>query len=689
MNPRLAQSLSPYLRQHADNPVDWYPWGPEALAAARDSGKPILLSIGYSACHWCHVMAHESFEDPATAAVMNALFVNVKVDREERPDLDRLYQLAHQLLTRRGGGWPLTMFLTHDDQRPFFGGTYFPPEARFGLPAFRDLLQRVAQFYREQQPALRAQNDELVAALARIEYAGPRGDAPQPEAVRQTRRELEARFDRDHGGFSGAPKFPQPAALLRLLHAWHASATTEAPDLKALFMATFTLHRMAEGGLADQLGGGFFRYCVDAAWTIPHFEKMLGDNALLLGLYAEAWTATGEPLYGEVVAATAAFLQRELRAQGGGYYTALDADAGGAEGRYYVWSRAEIEAALGPDAVLFAARHGLDEAPNFEGRWHLRLARSVESLAAEAGGADALPQLQARLAGARAVLLELRAHRPPPGRDDKVLTAWNALAIRALARAARALDRNDLQAAALEALGFLRTTLWRNGRLHAAWHDGQLGRRAFLDDHVFLAAAACELLELRFDADLLAFATQLMDAVLARFAAPDGGFHFTADDDEPLIHRSLGFADDATPSGNAVAAEVLLRLGHLLGEPRYLAAAEGVLHAAGRALAEQPLAHLSLIEALDESLTPRRVVILRGTPARLAAWQAQLRRHYLPRTSVYAIPHDATDLPPALALREARGDIVAWVCRGGTCLPPLSSIEALAGVLELLPEGQH
>jgi uncharacterized protein YyaL (SSP411 family) len=688
MSNRLEGSLSPYLLQHADNPVDWYPWGPDALAAAAASGKPVLLSVGYSACHWCHVMAHESFEHGPTAALMNELFINVKVDREERPDLDRIYQLAHQLLTRRGGGWPLTMFLTHDDQRPFFGGTYFPREARGGLPGFAELLRRVAQFYAGNQAELRAQNTALLEALARIDAPQPSSEDPGTAALTAARQDLEARFDRENGGFGQAPKFPLPAAIVRLLHHWHATAGDEQPDLKALYMATLTLHRMAEGGLMDHLGGGFARYSVDAAWQIPHFEKMLYDNAALLALYSEAFRATGEPFYGEVATATAEFLLRDLRSPEGAFFSALDADSEGEEGRFYVWSRAQVEAALpAEDAALFAARYGLDGPANFEGRWHLRLARPLEELAqGRRFGSDDVAQLQMRLQSSVGQLLALRAQRVPPARDEKVLTGWNALTIRALARAAVALRREDLADAAILAMDFLRREAWRNERLYAVWRSGRAAQPAFLDDHVWLADAALELLEVRFDPALLDFAVALMDLVQLHFAAPGGGYYFTADDSEQLIHRSLRFDDDATPAGNGVAARVLLRLGHLLGQEDYLHAASALLRAAGPALGEQPLGHLTLIESLDEQLAPQTVIVLRGAAEHLATWQTEIRRHYLPRVRLLAIPAELEGLPPALALRVPRGDIVAYVCRGASCSAPLVTLRDLWAALQVVPQ---
>ncbi|MET0291565.1 MAG: thioredoxin domain-containing protein [Steroidobacteraceae bacterium] len=601
MSNRLRGSLSPYLLQHADDPVHWYPWGPEAFAEAVRTGKPVLLSIGYSSCHWCHVMARESFADPATAAAINERFVSIKVDREERPDIDRVYQLAHQLITRRVGGWPLTMFLSAD-RIPFFGGTYFPAAERAGLPAFTDLMGRIAAFHREQQAAMHVQNEALLTALARVDAPHPLPAPLQPgtaqQAVDAVRADLEQRFDAEHGGFGAPPKFPMPAALTRLLRHWQRTASSETPDLKALYLATLTLHRMAEGGLMDQLGGGFARYSTDAAWHVPHFEKMLYDNATLLELYAEAHSATGEPLYAEVAARTADFLLRDLRHRGGAFHGSLDADSDEGEGRFYLWTPDEVIAVLGAeDGALFNARHGLDGPANVDGRWHLRIARPLEELGDAAVIGPRLDALRKRL-------LEVRSGRTPPARDDKILAGWNALAIRALVVASRALKRPELLDAAAEALHFLRRELWRDGQLAGSWLEGRLGPSAFLDDHAYLADATIELLAARFDPVLLQFALDLAERLRTGFAAPTGGFHFTATDQEPLIHRTLRFDDDATPAGNAIAARVLLRLGHLTGRTELLDEAERTLLAAGTAPLEQPLGHLTLVESLDEWLHP-------------------------------------------------------------------------------------
>jgi uncharacterized protein YyaL (SSP411 family) len=681
---RLAAETSPYLQQHAGNPVDWYPWGDEALALARATGKPILLSIGYSACHWCHVMAHESFEDEATAALMNSLFVNIKVDREERPDIDRIYQLAHQMLTQRGGGWPLTMFLSHEDQRPFFGGTYFPDTPRYGMPSFKELLERVAQYYREHGDEIRNQNASLMEAFASLEPTAPASTVTLSDApLRAARAQLERQFDGKFGGFGAAPKFPHANNIERLLRDWHATAHTTAPDLQALYMATLTLKRMAEGGLNDQLGGGFARYSVDAFWMIPHFEKMLYDNALLLGVYADAALATGDELFLEVVRETADWLLRDLRAPEGGFRSSYDADSEGHEGKFYVWDRDQVRALLTPEEyAVFAPRFGLDRDPNFEQQsWHLHVFKESATLASELGLAPEL--VVARLQAARQKLLAQRVTRVAPGRDDKILTSWNALAIRGLALAARACWREPARAeryraAAAEAANFLRQQLWRDGRLLATYKDGRAHLAAYLDDYAYLIDALLCLLQQRWDSSLLAFTTELAEVLLRHFADHDqGGFFFTADDHEQLIHRTRSFGDDATPNGNAVAALGLQRLGYLVGETRYLAAAEGVLRAAWEPLNKAPYAHTSLLTALEEALNPPEIIILRGKLPQLDTWRSQIAALYAPRRLVLAIPDDAAGLPAALATKAARGALIAYHCRGSVCDAPITDPQLL------------
>jgi hypothetical protein len=677
MKNRLAQETSPYLQQHADNPVDWYPWGEEALRLARESGKPILLSVGYSACHWCHVMAHESFEDPEVARVMNELFVNVKVDREERPDIDQIYQAAQQMLTQRAGGWPLTMFLT-PDQVPFFGGTYFPKETRYGLPGFVDLMRRVRAYHDGKRGDIEAQNGELVAALARLQ---PRGgahpsefsDAPLAEAIAFH----EGTYDRARGGFGRAPKFPHPDAIEACLR--HHARTG---DARALEMAATTLARMAEGGIFDQLGGGFARYSTDDDWAIPHFEKMLYDNGPLIRLYADAWAITGEPLFARTVEETAAWVMREMQSPAGGYYSSLDADSEGEEGKFHVWTRKEVEALLAPEERAVAIPHyGFDRGPNFEGRaWNPVVAMPLRDIGARLGIGEA--QAAARLASARAKLLAARERRIRPGRDDKILTAWNALMIGGMAHAARVLGRDDWLASARRALGFLRETMWDGERLLATHKDGRTHLNAYLDDYAFLLAALLEMLQADFRAADLAWAEALGDALLDSFHDDaGGGFFFTSHDHERLIQRPKPGHDNATPSGNGVAAWALNRLAHLSGETRFQRAAEGTLALFWPALERSPGGFGSLGAALEETLAPPTTVIVNGPAADFGPWREALRRDYRPDTLVLFVPGDAASLPPPLA-KPAGPAVNAWVCQGVTCLAPVAEPGRLREMLK-------
>jgi uncharacterized protein len=676
----LAEETSPYLLQHANNPVEWYPWGEAALARARQEDKPILLSIGYSACHWCHVMAHESFEDPGTAAVMNELFINIKVDREERPDLDKIYQVAQQMLTHGPGGWPLTMFLAPEKQEPFFGGTYFPKEARFGLPAFGDLLRRVAQYYRQEKTQITSQNAQLEAALAQLVPQPVRGVVLDESPLSQARAVLGQSFDADFGGFTRAPKFPHPNSIERCMRHWYRSSSDTSPDLQALYMGSLTLTRMAEGGLYDQLGGGFARYSVDGAWMIPHFEKMLYDNAQLLCEYSRAHLATGEALFARISHETADWVLRDMRSPGGAFYSSLDADSQGHEGKFYVWTPGEVSALLtAEEYAAFAPRFGLDRPANFEGQWHLHTHASIDDIAA---ALKLSPEVVAsRIAAARAKLLKVRDLRIWPARDEKILTAWNALMIKGLAIASRVLDRPDLAEAASTAVDFIRHHLWRDGRLPASYKDGRAPLRAYLDDYAFLADALLELLQTRWRSSDLEFARQLAEVLLEQFADPkDGGFFFTAADHEKLIHRSKSFGDESLPSGNGVAASVLCRLGYLLGELRYLDAAERTLQAAWSGIQEYPQAHMSLVNALEDFLSSMQILVIRGAPESAAQWARDLGSLYAPTRMVFAIPEDA-ELPAALELKHALGETVAYLCRGMTCSAPLRSLEEITSAL--------
>jgi uncharacterized protein YyaL (SSP411 family) len=669
---RLSAETSPYLRQHADNPVDWHPWGGEALEKARREDKPILLSIGYSACHWCHVMAHESFEDPATAAVMNELFVNIKVDREERPDLDKIYQLAHQILARRPGGWPLTIFLDPRNHLPFFSGTYFPRTARYQLPDFTTILRRVAQHYHGNKKDLREHQESFMDILQSLRQGGG-AESPDEGVLSLARRELEGDFDPVNGGFGSAPKFPQATNLEFLLGCWRRSGRQ---DQAALAMVVKTLEKMAEGGLFDQVGGGFCRYSVDAAWQIPHFEKMLYDNGALLALYAEAWRASGHPLFRRAAEATAEWAIREMRAPEGGFFSALDADSEGEEGKYYVWDRKAARALLEADEYAVAELHyGLDQTPNFEGRWHLHVERPLSEAAARLG-IDA-GEAERRLASARAKLFAARETRVRPGLDDKILTAWNGLMIRGLAVAGRLFGRADFIGAAERAFDFLRRNCWEDGHLLAAYKDGKARLNAYLDDYAFLLEAGLELLQCRWRTDDLAWLLSLADRLLEGFEdSGQGGFFFTSGDHESLIHRPKGLADESMPSGNGVAALALLRLGRLLGERRYTDAAERTLKAAVPVLRQYPHGHGALLSALAEWLHPAEFVILRGRPEALPAW-TEAASAAGPRRLVFAIPNGEGELPGDLADRKAEPGEVAYLCTGTSCLPPVRSPDEL------------
>ena len=651
---RLSRETSPYLQQHAANPVDWYPWGAEALERARKEDKPILLSVGYSACHWCHVMAHESFEDPRVAAVMNRLFVNVKVDREERPDIDQIYQSAHQMLGSRSGGWPLTMFLAPDGA-PFFGGTYFPKDARHGLPGFPDLCERIAEIWRDRRADIAAQNQEVLKAFSRMlpQRATQRPDL-STAVLGDLLEQLRTNFDARHGGFGGAPKFPHPTDLELCLRKGAAD------------MTLLTLTRMCEGGIYDQLGGGFCRYSVDAEWQIPHFEKMLYDNGPLLQLLADAWLLGRDPLYARCAQETAGWIMREMQSPEGGYYSSIDADSEHEEGKFYVWDREEVRALLtGEEYRQVSAHFGLDQPPNFENRhWHLRVALPFQN--------EILLQ-QAK----RKLFLE-REKRIRPGRDEKILVSWNALAIRGMARAARVFGRADWLASARRALEFTRSRMWRDGRLLATYKDGKAHLNAYLDDYAFLIAALLELIQCDFELQDLNFAGQLAEVLIDRFEdRENGGFFFTARDHESLIHRPKPGHDNATPSGNAIAAWALGRLAALTGETSHARAAAGTLELFYPVMRAHPAGFGGMAIALDEQLALPRCLILRGKREALPGWQAELSREFLPDAMVLAIADGMAGLPALLDKPGRPEPVNGWLCRGVTCLAPMSDLVKL------------
>jgi uncharacterized protein YyaL (SSP411 family) len=680
---RLSDQTSPYLLQHADNPVNWYPWSDEALQLARQQNKPILLSIGYSACHWCHVMAHESFEDTETADVMNRLFINIKVDREERPDLDKIYQSAHSMLTNRSGGWPLTVFLTPDDQMPIFAGTYFPKTPRHGLPSFTQLLENIAHAFETRKEDIQQQCASLREVFDRLATQNSRPAAhlsSMPLDI--ARNQIEQQFDSRYGGYSQAPKFPHPAIIDRAIKHWARTSETGNPDSRILHTALFSLERMGSGGLFDHLGGGFCRYSTDEQWMIPHFEKMLYDNGPLLWLNAQAWCISNNQDYRDVAEETASWVMREMQSTQGGYYSALDADSEGEEGKFYIWTPESIRAELNEaEYELMTRRFGLDKPANFEGNWHLHAYVPYEDLAQLTG--QSTDAVRATMKSARNQLFKKREQRIHPGLDDKILTSWNGLMIRGMAAAGRLLDKPEYIDSATNAALFIHENLWHKGRLLATIKGEHAHLNAYLDDYAFMISGLLELLQARWDARLLSWAQQLADTLLDQFEdTENGGFYFTSHDHESLIQRTRTYSDDAIPSGNGIAAHALQLLGYLLAEPRYLDAAERCLRAAWHSINQAAISHCSLLEALDAHTNPPQVVIVRGTDSEQALWKSDLQGQYLPFTHIFWIPEAVSDLPPALAEKTADTSIVAYICEGLQCDPPVQSRDDWSAFIE-------
>lgn len=664
---KLAYETSPYLLQHADNPVDWYPWSEEALNKAREENKPIMLSIGYSACHWCHVMAQESFADPKTAQLLNQLFINIKVDREERPDLDKIYQTAHQLLTQQSGGWPLTTFLNPHDQTPFFSGTYFPPEPRYGILSFKEVAQRVADIFHSQFAAITEQNQRLREVLQQLaQHKNTSTDTLNSIPLTIATEQLVETFDAIDGGFYGAPKFPHPNNLERLLCYWYSTH-----DVKALNMTTFSLEKMALGGIYDQIGGGFYRYSVDAQWQIPHFEKMLYDNGQLLSVYAEAFAATQNSLFAHIVNESATWAIREMQAPEGGYYASLDADSEHHEGKFYYWDKDEIKRLLSSEEYKIATMYyGLNESPNFEGHWHLHVNQSLASLSTTVKNAAPLLHL------VQQKLLEARRKKIRPHRDEKILTAWNALMIKGIAMAGKHLKNPDFIASASRALDFIWQKMWKNQRLLASYKDGHAHLPAYLDDYAFLIDAILTLLEVRWRDDDLNFAIALADTLLLHFEdQQNGGFFFTANDHETLIQKPKPLMDEAIPAGNAIACYVLNRLGHLLGETRYLQAAERTLKYSWSAIVQLPSAYNTLLNALEEYLSPPEIIILRGAQNEMTTWQTLCSTGFNPHRLTFAIPNTVTQLPGILSNTTAKSPhVTAYFCKEHQCSAPIENL---------------
>ena len=683
---RLQDESSPYLLQHADNPVDWHPWGAAAFQLARELDKPVLLSIGYSACHWCHVMAHESFEDAATAGMMNALFVNIKVDREERPDVDDIYMGAVQALAGQGG-WPLTAFLLPDG-RPFYGGTYYPKTPRHGLPSFTQLLHAIHDAYRNRREQLEQQADNLHQALRRdvIAIGSPDDSGLTPDMLATAADKLLASMDREQGGFGAQPKFPNPISLEFLLR--HHARTG---DSEALQLLTFTLRKMAAGGIYDQIGGGFARYSVDAQWLVPHFEKMLYDNAQLSRLYLHAWQITGDAFFRDIAEDILDYILREMTAASGGFYSATDADSEGEEGKFFVWTIAEAREELSPlqenlprALEICIETYGMTALGNFEGSNILHLPRPLRETASALG--MPLAALESALEQIKARLYAARQERVPPGLDDKILCSWNGLMLASLAEAARVLGRADYLAAARRAGDFLLRQMLRAGdRLWRTHKAGLSKLNGYLEDYANLIDALLELYQATFDERYFAAALHLAEAALRHFRAADGGFYDTSDDHEALIVRPRNLQDNVTPSGNGMLATQLLRLGAYTGEARFGDAAREVLRKLSDVMPQVPQAFAQSLIATDSLVAGFAEVALVGA---LDSADAQdiLRSLRQPFRPNLITAHRLDDVAPTvIPLLEGRKRLnqrtTVYVCRDFACRLPVHTASETTALL--------
>jgi uncharacterized protein YyaL (SSP411 family) len=665
---RLAGETSPYLLQHANNPVDWFPWGPDALARAKLLDRPIFLSIGYAACHWCHVMERESFEDEATAVFLNGRFVSVKVDREERPDLDQVYMAAVQAMTG-GGGWPMSVFLTPDGE-PFYGGTYFPNEPRHGMPSFLQVLEGVDRAWREQRSEVQGAGQRLVEALAAQNRVGAIAGEPTPALLEAAVVGIEASFDPARGGWGSAPKFPQPMTIEFLLR--RAAATG---DARPLAIARRSLDAMADGGIRDQLGGGFHRYSTDAEWLAPHFEQMLYDNAQLARVYVHAWALTGDARYRAVAEGALDYMTRELTTPDGAFAASQDADTDGVEGATFVWTADEVADVLGDDAAFFAEHYEINALGNWEGRIILRRTSRV-------AGAE----VEDRLAASRARLLDRRRTRPQPARDDKALAAWNGLAIAAFAEAGRLFgDDRYVTAATRAAEAIVGGLLGPDGRLGRSWKDGRAVGQGVLEDHTHLAEGLLALYEATFDERWFTTARALMDRVLDRFADTAGGFFDTADDHERLVTRPKDLQDNAVPSGNAIAVTVLLRLAAWTGEGRYRTAADRAIRTVTPFAERYPTAFAQWLSAIDFALADAVEVAVVGQPGDVAtrALLEPVVAGFRPNQVLAVTADPAASAVPLLRDRMmVDGVPTAYVCRAFACRLPVTDADALRAQVE-------
>jgi uncharacterized protein YyaL (SSP411 family) len=672
---RLAGETSPYLLQHAHNPVDWYPWGPEALSRAKSEDKPILLSIGYSACHWCHVMERESFEDSQTAALMNGSFVNIKVDREERPDLDTIYMQAVQAMTGHGG-WPMTVFLTPDGT-PFYGGTYFPPDDRPNMPSFTRVLTAIADAWRSRREEVTQSGSQLRQHLQQTIQLTPSRSVLEASLLDAAAQGIDSQFDPVDGGFGNAPKFPQPMAIEFLLRYWRRTGSQRARDA-----AEYTLDKMARGGISDHLGGGFHRYSTDGEWLVPHFEKMLYDNAQLARAYLMGYQVSGNAFYRTIIEQILNYVLRDMTDPSGGFYSTEDADSGGVEGKFYVWTPAQLREVLDERvARIVAAFYDVTDKGNFEhGTSILHMPRTPMEVATDLDVTDA--EVLAALESARPTLFARREQRVRPARDDKVLTAWNGMMLRAFAEAGRVLNEPTYIQAARNNAEFLLHTMRADGKLLRTWKPGhQAHLNAYLEDYANLADGLIALYEATFESKWLEAAQELADAILERFAdTENGGFFDTSDDHETLITRPKDLFDNATPSGNAVAADVLLRLAVLTANVDYQRAAQNVFELLREPMVRYPLGFARSLSALDFLLDRPKEIAIVG-PLEAPQTQALLREVFEPFLPNKVVAGGSANLPLLEGRQPKNGQAMAYVCEHYVCQRPTSDPKELAAML--------
>jgi len=676
----LIHETSPYLLQHAHNPVDWYPWGDEAFQKAKGQNRPILLSIGYSACHWCHVMERESFEDEKIAALMNDLFVNIKVDREERPDLDEVYMNAVQMLTGRGG-WPMTVFLTPEG-KPFYGGTYFPPEDRYGVPGFPKILQGVANAYREKPQDVERSVEQILAALQRMSLSTESQQPFSSDIIGQSAEQLAQAYDTDHGGLGKAPKFPNVGVYELFLRHYHHSKKS-----RFLEMVTHTLTKMAQGGIYDHLGGGFHRYSVDEKWLVPHFEKMLYDNAQLVRIYAQVYSVTGEPLFKQVVDETMNYLMREMLHTEGGFYSTQDADSEGEEGKFFVWSETEITRIVGEESSeIFCRIYDVSEEGNFEENNILHPILTLEQ-ASKFFRRD-LREIESLVSVAKGKLFQEREKRPKPFRDEKILTSWNGLMLSGLAEAIKISRQPAYLEAANRTVDFIFTKMFRDGRLLHTYKSGTGKILGYLDDYAFLAAGLLDLFEASVNRAHLDRALELAEIMLHEFwDEAGGGFFYTGRSHERLIAQSKPIFDGSIPSGNAVATQVLLRLYHYTGKEDYLKRAEKILRAYYNAMENQPFGFAHMLAALDFYLQKPKEVVLVGDKKDPETAELLTKIHllYLPNMTLQlASPDDSLEKVSSLLAgkKQFEGRPTVYVCHNFTCSRPVIEWDELKLLLD-------